>query len=95
MPPGHIYLEEAVHAFSSAQEEQDMTYSTRRGFLIGGAVVAVAAAGAAVVFDPFEDGFVELAPAPVFAPDGVAIRGYDPVAYFTEGRPVAGDPRSR
>lgn len=28
----------------------------------------------------------------VFAEDGVAIRGYDPVAYFTEGRPLRGDP---
>ncbi len=27
----------------------------------------------------------------VFAPGGVAISGYDPVAYFTEGKPVAGD----
>ena len=26
----------------------------------------------------------------VFAPDGVAIRGYDPVAYFTESEPVKG-----
>jgi YHS domain-containing protein len=24
--------------------------------------------------------------------DGVAIKGYDPVAYFTEGKPVAGSP---
>lgn len=31
--------------------------------------------------------------APVNAgPDGVAIHGYDPVAYFTEGRPVRGRP---
>ena len=29
---------------------------------------------------------------PVFAVDGVALRGYDPVAYFTEGKPVKGDP---
>lgn len=28
----------------------------------------------------------------VNADDGVAIKGYDPVAYFTEGRPVLGDP---
>jgi len=28
----------------------------------------------------------------VFAEDGIAIRGYDPVAYFTEGEPVAGSP---
>lgn len=26
----------------------------------------------------------------IFAPDGVAIHGYDPVAYFTEKRPVEG-----
>ncbi|MEM6533017.1 MAG: YHS domain-containing (seleno)protein [Myxococcota bacterium] len=32
-----------------------------------------------------------LAKPAVFQPsDGVAIRGYDPVAYFTEGRPVKG-----
>ncbi len=31
-----------------------------------------------------------LEPAQVFAVDGVAIRGTDPVAYFTEGKPVAG-----
>ena len=28
----------------------------------------------------------------VFAVDGVALRGYDPVAYFTESKPVKGDP---
>ncbi|MEZ0486356.1 YHS domain-containing (seleno)protein [Fibrella aquatica] len=27
----------------------------------------------------------------VFAPGGNAIRGYDPVAYFTDGKPVKGD----
>lgn len=27
--------------------------------------------------------------------DGLAIEGYDPVAYFTDGRPVKGDPRFR
>lgn len=25
-------------------------------------------------------------------PEGVAIKGYDPVAYFTEGKPVKGSP---
>ena len=29
----------------------------------------------------------------VNAPDGIAIKGYDPVAYFTEGQPVLGDPQ--
>ena len=28
---------------------------------------------------------------PVFSADGAAIRGYDPVAYFTEERPVEGE----
>ena len=27
----------------------------------------------------------------VFSPGGVALAGYDPVAYFTEGRPVMGE----
>ncbi len=27
----------------------------------------------------------------IFAPGGVAISGYDPVAYFTEGKPVPGE----
>ncbi len=31
----------------------------------------------------------------VFVADAVAIRGYDPVAYFTEGAPVKGEPQFR
>ena len=31
------------------------------------------------------------AKAPVFSSGGVAINGYDPVAYFTESKPVKGD----
>jgi len=27
---------------------------------------------------------------PVFSDDGLAIRGYDPVAYFTDGKPIEG-----
>ena len=56
----------------------------RRAF-IGFASVALAAAGEA---------WAE-APAPVNtlgSPDGVAIRGYDPVAYFRDGRPRQGKP---
>jgi YHS domain-containing protein len=30
--------------------------------------------------------------APVYAEDGIAIDGTDPVSYFAEGRPVAGSP---
>jgi len=33
-----------------------------------------------------------LAVEPVFSADGAAIHGYDPVAYFTEEKPVKGDP---
>jgi hypothetical protein len=33
-----------------------------------------------------------LAEPPVFQTDGVAIRGYDPVAYFVGGQPTAGSP---
>ena len=29
----------------------------------------------------------------IFAPGGAAIRGYDTVAYFTDGRPVLGSPQ--
>lgn len=31
-----------------------------------------------------------LAQTPVYAPNGVAINGYDPVAYFQDNKPVAG-----
>ena len=33
-----------------------------------------------------------LAVEPVYSADGAAIHGYDPVAYFTEEKPVKGDP---
>lgn len=29
----------------------------------------------------------------VYAPDGKALKGYDPVAYFTESKPELGDPK--
>lgn len=65
-----------------------MATFTRRRLLVAAAFVTVAAAGG---------GLYALHAAPnhtgaVFAVDGVAIRGYDPVAYFTEGRPLMGDP---
>ncbi|ETX27136.1 YHS domain-containing (seleno)protein [Roseivivax isoporae] len=71
-----------------------MTLLTRRNLiLLGGATVAAGAAVAAAnsgLVDRLA-GFEELPPTPVFAVDGVAIRGTDPVAYFREGRPVHGD----
>ncbi len=56
---------------------------TRRTFL--GAAAAIPAATL----------FAQTAAAaepPVYATNGVAINGYDPVAYFTEGKPVEGSP---
>ncbi|HKL65907.1 MAG TPA: YHS domain-containing (seleno)protein [Roseovarius sp.] len=62
----------------------------RRIFLAAGAAGLVALA--AVAGQRYLGGFEELATAPVYAPDGVAIRGTDPVAYFTEGTAVPGTP---
>lgn len=56
---------------------------TRRTFLVATAAVPAATllANPAVAAEP-----------PVYATNGVAINGYDPVAYFTEGAPVEGSP---
>jgi YHS domain-containing protein len=64
--------------------------SIKRRSLVLAAAAVVAAAGGAGAWYATQAG-----PAPrgaVFAEGGLAIRGYDPVAYFTEGRPVAGRP---
>jgi hypothetical protein len=52
---------------------------TRRALIAAFAACAVLAAG------PLRAGSID-----VFATDGVAINGYDPVAYFTEGAPRQG-----
>ncbi|MEM1302255.1 MAG: YHS domain-containing (seleno)protein [Pseudomonadota bacterium] len=53
---------------------------TRRSFLMAAAAAPVAlTAIPALAAEP-----------PVYAEDGVAINGYDPVAYFTESQPVEG-----
>lgn len=57
---------------------------SRRSFLISAAAAVPAAA--------LLTGPSEAAEPSVFATDGVAINGYDPVAYFTEGKPVEGSP---
>ncbi|KJS41998.1 MAG: YHS domain protein [Roseovarius sp. BRH_c41] len=62
---------------------------TRRRVLAGGVLVA-AGAGAYLVWG--RGRFEELAAVPVFAQEGVALGGTDPVGYFREGRPVAGLP---
>ena len=56
---------------------------TRRSFLVSAAAIPAATfiATQAAAAEP-----------PVFATDGVAINGYDPVAYFTEEKPVKGSP---
>lgn len=70
------------------ERKKRMRRVSRRGILFGAAGVAAAVVvTSASLFGP-----KEYAPEPVFAEDGLAIRGYDPVAYFTEARPVEGDP---
>ena len=58
-----------------------MTDLSRRSFLISTAVSALALSAAPALAGGW------------FTPDGVAINGTDPVAYFTEGRPVEGSPQ--
>lgn len=56
---------------------------TRRSFLVATAALPTAAllSRPAAAAEP-----------PVYATSGIAINGYDPVAYFTEGKPVEGSP---
>ncbi|MEL7183714.1 MAG: YHS domain-containing (seleno)protein [Pseudomonadota bacterium] len=64
-----------------------MQFTRRTTFMLGGAGLLVGAFGAGFALTPRT-----YAPARVFVADGLAIRGTDPVAYFTEGAAVAGDP---
>ena len=57
-----------------------MTALSRRSFLASTAASALALSAAPALAGTW------------FTPRGVAIRGTDPVAYFTEGRPVDGSP---
>ncbi len=61
---------------------------SRRALLVAGAVTLPVAAGAGAY--TFLNRLEEEEARPVFSENGIAIRGTDPVAYFTEGRPVAG-----
>jgi YHS domain-containing protein len=56
------------------------------GALAVAAVASAAALGGAEAFLGSDDKTA------YFAKDGVAIRGYDPVAYFDQGQPVEGSP---
>ncbi len=60
---------------------------TRRNVIIGSGAVMLAGGGA---YFGLMRGPEALAPAKVFAVDGIAIRGTDPVAYFTADQPVVG-----
>lgn len=68
-----------------------MAGMTRRRALLGAGIGTVGALAAYGIW-PLVSGFRELAAAPVYTEDGVAIRGADPVAYFTQGAPVPGLP---
>lgn len=74
-------------AKQSSRRKDDAIRRPSRRFLLGaGLLGAVVLAAVGWRFWP-----APLPTAPVFAADGYAIRGYDPVAYFAAGRPVAGD----
>ncbi|PWE29853.1 YHS domain protein [Maritimibacter sp. 55A14] len=68
-----------------------MTRLNRRRLLATSGAVTVTVAALVAGSALFREGFQELPPMPVFAIEGLAIRGTDPVAYFTEGRTVPGD----
>lgn len=66
-----------------------MALATRRGVLVAGGLIGagVLAYGGTRFFGA---GFEELANAPVYTKDGLALGGTDPVAYFNDARPVPG-----
>ena len=64
-----------------------MLVLTRRHAMIGASAVIFAGVGA---YLGVMRGPETLEPAKVFAVDGIAIRGTDPVAYFTENQPITG-----
>ena len=68
-----------------------MANVTRRTAVLTGGAVLIGLSGAGLLARRMVM-MEEEAPAPVFTRDGLAIRGIDPVAYFTEGAPVPGDP---
>ncbi|SFI44952.1 YHS domain-containing (seleno)protein [Jannaschia pohangensis] len=59
----------------------------RRALLIGSAAALTATGALASLLVP-----TSLPVSRVFLRDGLAIGGIDPVAYFTKGRPIGGDP---
>jgi YHS domain-containing protein len=62
----------------------------RRSLVLAAAAAAVVAAGAGAWYATHAGPAAQHGK--VFAENGLAIRGYDPVAYFTDGRPVEGRP---
>ena len=82
------------HAFSSHPHPARSSGPTRtrtRGLasrLVAAAALSLAVTGAALAAAPINT--LERSGLFGYKPSGVAIRGYDTVAYFTEGRPVEG-----
>jgi YHS domain-containing protein len=64
-----------------------MALLTRRTIIAGSGALMLAGGGA---YFGLMRGPENLEPAKVFAVDGIAIRGTDPVAYFTDDQPVIG-----
>lgn len=70
-----------------------MTRLTRRTAILAGGGAVVGLGAGAVILSRNWLGMTEETPAPIFARDGLAIRGIDPVAYFDGNGPVEGDAR--
>lgn len=73
----------SLHLLVRRTKPRTVKMMNRRKFLV---TTAAALPVAAIVTPAFA------AKPPVFQSGGVAINGYDPVAYFTEGKPVEGSP---
>ncbi|WP_298921639.1 YHS domain-containing (seleno)protein [uncultured Roseobacter sp.] len=70
-----------------------MIRMNRRATMLGaGAVLLAGGYGVVRATNGFGLLPAEYAASPVFVEDGFAMRGYDPVAYFTVGEPTVGDP---
>ena len=67
-----------------------MPTTRRRSLILAATVAAALAAGAG--WYATRPGAPPPTGGAVFAENGLAIRGYDPVAYFTDGRPLEGRP---
>jgi hypothetical protein len=87
MPPTVTFAARAAYFEASLKEDRPML---RKPIIL--ALLAAALATSTAVPTPLHGTRAEAAEPPVFTGiiKGVAVGGYDPVAYFTQGKPVKG-----